>query len=318
MKKACLLLAAGLALTGAITIPGNVDAAGKKIAIIWDSRSDMPNRVTMGFLARVRTLAPDLEVKQHRQLKDMKEVEQVFRECEVTMDGIVVLRSSGAKFLGTADPKVPCFVGATNNPAELGVIKNLNAPEGNVTGVTYFIPYEKRFQIIMSLFPSTKSVGILVEKGHPSGPIEAKGTEVQCKRLGIAYNEVMADDLNSLIEGAKKFAGKVDLIIISNNRLVMDNITNLLPILNQTKTPTFSYADAPVKAGAVAGVAADDIKLGGFLAESVVDVVIKGKPISLVPVKTDPDPRISINESMMRSLGLKFPDAILKGAEIVR
>ena len=318
MKKACLLLAVGVVLAVAIAIPARLDAASKKIAVMWDTKSDMVNNVVMGFLARVRTLAPNLEIKQYRQLRNMKEVETAFHECESVMDGIVVLRSSGAKFLGTANPKVPCFVGSTNNPAELGVIKNLSAPEGNITGVTYFIPYEKRFQIIKSLFPSIKSVGILVEKGHPSGPIEAEGTKIQCRRLNIVYREVVASDLNSLIEGTKKLAGAVDLIIISNNRLVMDNITNLLPILNQTRTPTFSFAEAPVKAGALAGVAADDIKLGGFLAESVVDVVINGKPISQVPVKTDLDPRISIYESMMRSLGLKFPDAILKGAEIVR
>ena len=110
---------------------------------------------------------------------------------------------------------------------------------------------------------------------------------------------------------------QLDFIII-NNRLVMDNITNLLPILNQTKTPTFSFADAPVKSGAVAGVAADDVKLGELLAESVVDVVIKRRPISQVPVKMDPDPQISINESMMKNLGLKFPDAILKKATFVQ
>jgi putative ABC transport system substrate-binding protein len=73
-----------------------------------------------------------------------------------------------------------------------------------------------------------------------------------------------------------------------------------------------------VKSGAVAGVAADDFKLGGMLAESVVDVVVKGKPVSQVPVKIDPDPRISVNESIMRTLGLTFPDTIMKKAEIVK
>ncbi len=60
------------------------------------------------------------------------------------------------------------------------------------------------------------------------------------------------------------------------------------------------------------------MKLGEFLAESSVDVVIGGKPISQVPVKMDLDPRISINQSMMKNLGLKFPEDIMKDAEIVR
>jgi len=194
----------------------------------------------------------------------------------------------------------------------------LDAPEGRVTGVTYFIPYEKRFELIKSLFPNAKRVGLLVEKGHPSTPIEQQGTREQCDRLGITYNEVVAADLKDLLDGTRRLLGSIDLFIISSTRLVMDNLVNLLPIVNPAKVPTFSYADAPVKAGAVAGMAADDAKLGGFLAESVVDVVVKGKPVAQVPVKTDPDPRISINEAMMNSLGLKFPDALLKKAELVR
>jgi putative tryptophan/tyrosine transport system substrate-binding protein len=317
MKK-ILLVAIGAALAFTMAIHENVNAASKSVAVIWEGKAEMANRVAMGFLAKVRTLVPDLEVKQYRQLESLQAAEQVFRECENKMDGIVFLRSSGAQFLATAEPKVPCFFGGCNNPVELGVVKNLNAPGGKVTGVTYWIPYQKRFEIIMSLFPNTKSVGLLVEKGHPGGLIEAQGTREQCKRVGIAYNEAGASDLSTLLDGVKKLAGRVDLILIPANRLISDNMVNMLPILNAAKTPTFSFADAPVKSGAVAGVAADDVKLGELLAESVVDVLIKRKPISQVPVKMDEDPKISVNESMMKRLDLKFPEQILKKAEIVR
>ncbi len=319
MKKIVLLLAMGAAaLAATMAIHENVNAATKEVAVIWEGRAEMANRVAMGFLARVRTLAPELEIKQYRQLKSIQEAEQVFRECENKMDGIVFLRSSGAQFLAKIDPKVPCFVGGCNNPVELGVIKNLRAPEGKVTGVTYWIPYVQRFEIITRLFPNTRKVALLVEKGHAGGLIEAQGTREQCKRIGIEYNEVVASDLTTLLDGVKNLAGKVDLILIPANRLISDNIVNLLPILKVTKTPTFSFADAPVKSGAVAGVAADDIKLGEFLAESVVDVVIGRKPISQVPVKMDLNPRISINQSMMKDLGLKFPEEIMKDAEIIK
>ena len=77
MKKAFLFLAVGFVLIVAIAISGNANAASKKIAVIWDTKSDMVNRVVMGFLAKLRTLAPDMEVKQYRQLKDMNE--QIYR-----------------------------------------------------------------------------------------------------------------------------------------------------------------------------------------------------------------------------------------------
>ncbi|MBI4961674.1 MAG: hypothetical protein HY913_00200 [Desulfomonile tiedjei] len=298
-------------------IAGLSMAQAKEIAVIWDTKSAMVTNVTMGFLPALRSLAPDLKVTLYRELKDMEEAKRVFHEEELKVDGIVFLRSSGAEYLAKVQPKVPCFVGASNNPKELGVIQNLNAPEGKVTGVTYFIPYERRFEIIMSLFPNIKSVALLVEKGHPSGPIEQAGTQQQCRLLGLNYSEVVASNLDELVQGARKL-GKVDLIIIANTRVVMDNITSLLPIFNATKTPMFSFADKPVKSGAVAGIAADDFKLGAMLAESVVDVLIKGKPISQVPVKMDPQPKLTINEAMMTGLGLKFPDEILKAATVLR
>jgi putative ABC transport system substrate-binding protein len=165
--------------------------------------------------------------------------------------------------------------------------------------------------------PNVKSVVLLVEKGHPSGPIEQAGTSEECKRLGISYKEVVASNLKELLDETRKL-GAVDLIILTNTRLVMDNVTNLLAITNPNKIPIFSYADKPVKSGALAGIAADDLKLGGLLAESVVDVIVKNKPISQVPVKLDPKPKLTINEGMMKSLGLNFPETILKEATLVR
>lgn len=316
-QRTLLTVVAGLLVCWFVCFPEVGTAQSKKVAVIWDTKSAMADAVFLGFSSKFRQIAPDVELKVYRHLKNMEEAEKVYRDVEPTVDGIVFLRSAGAEFLAKQKPIVPCFIGATNNPVDLGAVKNLNAPEGMITGVTYFIPYEKRFQIIQSLFPNLKSVGLLVEKGHPGGPIDRRGTAEQCQRLQLGYHEAVVSNLNELLEGARNLAGKVDLFIISSTRLAMDNVVNLLPVANASRTPMFAYADKPVKAGAVAGVAADDVKLGGMLAESVMDVVVKGKPVSQVPVKTDPNPRILINKGMMNSLGLKFPDAVLKEATFV-
>ncbi len=317
MKRLLVLCVVAGLLLGVSGIENPSHAQGKEVAVIWDTKSLMVKNLVKGFLAEIGMLAPDLKITVHGKLKDMDEAVQVFHECESKVDGIVFLRSSGAEYLGKIKPKVPCFVGASNNPQELGVIRNLAAPEGMVTGVTYFIPYKKRFEIIMALFPKIKTVGLLVEEGHPSGRIERAAAKQECDRIGLVYREVVAANLAQLVRETREL-GKVDLVIVTNTRLVMDNLTNLLPITNATKTPVFSFAEKPVKTGAVAGIAADDEKLGAMLAHSVVDVVIKGTPVSMVPVKMDPHPVLTINEPMMKSLGLSFPDAIMKTSTVIR
>ena len=105
----------------------------------------------------------------------MEEGAALFKEFEASKSGIVFLRSNGAGFLGKASPRIPCFIGGCNDPRALGAVNNPSAPEGNITGVTYYIPFAKRFDTIMKLFPNIKTVGVLLEKGHPGTPIEQRG-----------------------------------------------------------------------------------------------------------------------------------------------
>ena len=52
--------------------------------------------------------------------------------------------------------------------------------------------------------------------------------------------------------------------------------------------------------GASAGLAADDYKLGGMLAETVVEAVVKGTPVNKIPVKQDPEPKIVLSDSLAK------------------
>lgn len=297
---------------------GFVQAQDKSVGLMWVGAAGMPKRVMSGFLTRQKEQAPDLKVEIKPEIETMAEAEKIFHQFESTQNGIIFLRSSGAKFLGTVEPKVPAFVGACNNPLYLGAVNSLASPQRNVTGVTYFIPYQNRFQVIKALFPELKSLALLVQKGHPSAPIDQEGTRTQCNLNGIQYYEAEISSADELIQKAEELAPKVDLFVIGNQAMVIDNTVSLLAVSNTTKTPIFAYADKAVKSGAVAGLAADDEKLGRMLADSVIEVVINDIPVSNVPVKMDDDPKLLINEPMMNSMGLKFPSEIVQRAQMIK
>ncbi len=297
---------------------GLVKAQEKSVGLMWVGSSGMAKRVMAGFLARQKEQAPDLKVEIKPDIETMAEAQNLFRAFESTKDGIIFLRSTGAEFLGTIEPKVPAFVGGCNNPLYLGAVDSLASPQGNVTGVTYFIPYQNRFQVIKALFPDVKSLALLVQQGHPSTSIDQQGTKTQCNLSNIQYYEAVVSSADELIQKAEELAPKVDLFIIGNQALIIDNTVSLLAVSNTTKTPIFAYADKAVKSGAVAGLAADDEKLGAMLADSVIEVVINDIPVSNVPVKMDDDPKLLINEPMMKSMGLNFPTELVQKAQMIK
>jgi putative tryptophan/tyrosine transport system substrate-binding protein len=306
---------------GAVSLwldPAACLAADKRIAVMWVGQAEQCNLWSKHFLARLKQIAPQVKVTLKMDLPDMATGEKVFRELESQVDGIVFLRSNGATFLGKAKPKIPCFVGNTNNPQELGVVANLEAPEGNITGATHYLPFEKRFAAIKTLFPKAQRIGLLLEKGHPGSAIDQKGTREQCEKLGMEYHELSPATMDELIAGAKDMAGKVDVMIMSSTALVHDHTEALVPICRTAKVPLFAYADSPVARGALASVGARSEVLGAKLADMVVDVVINGKPVSQVPVAMDPDPRISLNEEAMEAFALKLPPSVLRQARIVK
>lgn len=88
----------------------------------------------------------------------------------------------------------------------------------------------------------------------------------------------------------------------------------LAALLGQPNLPQHHFYD-----GALAGMSANDIsRLGRMLGESVIDVLIKGKAIRDVPVKTDPIPRIYVNIDTADRMGLQISYDFLNAVEIVR
>jgi putative ABC transport system substrate-binding protein len=197
--------------------------------------------------------------------------------------GQIIIRSNAAKWLGKNPPAIPTFIGGCNHPGALGAVKNLEAPEGNITGVTYFLPVETEFEIFKAVLPGLKSVLLLVEKGHAGSPIDQEGTKKTCAKMGIEYNEKVAANIDEAVAAAKAMAGKVSAIIIGTQAKLTDKTEMIVAAAGDT--PVLAYSSKPVQAGALAGFAADDVRLGMMLAESVVDVLLKGKTVKDVPVK---------------------------------
>jgi len=291
-------------------------AAPKTIGLMWVGKSGMADAVTRGFLTRLEQIAPEVKVDVKMNLADMQEGERVFQAFEKQKDGIVFLRSTGARFMGKHPPSVPSFFGGCNNPVALGALKNMETPEGNVTGVTYYLPHSQILDVFQSLFPEAKSLVLLLEKGHPSTAVDRKGTRAACEKRGIKYQEAVCATKQELVLAVKKMRNEADLMIIGNQALIIDNAKMVVTVAKDT--PVTSYAKNAVKLAALAGLVPDDFKLGEMLADSVFDVVVKGKKIKNVPVKTDPSPGLLINHKTMAKLKIEFPQKIMETATIIK
>ena len=292
-----------------------VAAAGPAIGLGWVGKSGMANRVTAGFEKGIKALAPDIQIEYQKEMASTDALAKVVAEWQQTKKGMVIIRSNGAKWLGKNPPSIPTFIGGCNHPAQLGAVKNFEAPEGNITGVTYFLPVKTQFDIFQAVLPEMNSVLLLLETDHPSSLIDQEGTKAVCAQLGIEYSEKFCASEAEAIEAAAAMKGKVSTIIIGNQAMLMETADKIVAAAGQT--PVVSYSNKAVKLGALCGFVADDGKLGYMLAESLVDVLKKGKSIKDTPIKVDPEPQFFVNSKTAQALGIEIPYSILEAATVL-
>jgi len=302
MKYRSKLLPLLLILT-CFSLPTHADTE-KKVGLLWVGKSSMQDRVLKGFMARIEESAPSINVEVKPQLKTIEEASFVVARYAKQKDAVIFLRSTGAKFLAQNPLNIPAFIGGCNNPISLGVASSLNSPDKEITGVTYYLPYEKHFSVIDDTFKNIKSIGLLLEEGHPSSLIDLKGTEEQIKLRGITLHSRLFSSKSELLNETKKLKVDVDLFIIGSQALIFDNTKDIVKFAG--KIPVISYSGKSIEDGAVLGLSPDDQKLGEMLADSVIDVLINEKPISQVPIKTDPSPKLRVNEKMLKFHGIEL------------
>jgi putative ABC transport system substrate-binding protein len=275
----------------------------------------MSNRVLKGLTQGFEALGVNAKLDLHKELASMDDLAKVTKMFKEKYKGQIIIRSNAAKWLGKNPPAIPTFIGGCNHPGALGAVKNLKAPEGNITGVTYFLPIENEFEIFKAVLPELSSVMLIVQKGHAGSPIDQEGTKEVCAKLGIKYQEKVVSNMEEALAAVKEASGKVSAIIQGNQAMLFDNTAAFVAAAGDT--PVLAHSQKPVSAGALTGFAADDVRLGMMLAESVVEVLIKGKAIKDVPVKFDPEPNFYLNAKMAKKFKLNIPYEILETATII-
>ncbi len=286
----------------------------KKVGVMWIGKSGMAKRVITGFDQGIKDKLDKLDVEYIFEIKSKDVALPIYQRYQKEKDAVIFLRSNGLKFMIEHPPEKPTFCGGCTNPKALGAIKNLDNPEGNLTGVTYFLPATKQMDVFKNIFPKLKSVGLLNEKGHPSSSIDQMGTENACKTYGIELHIVEAVDKKEIVLGMSNLVDKVDIFIIGNQAMIIDNAKTIGVVAKNI--PVCSYAEKPIKKNqALCGLTPDDVKLGRMLAESLISVLLEGKKISDVPVKTDTNPLFMVSIPIMNKMRLKIPDNIMQDAK---
>ncbi len=282
------------------------------VGVAWESPSGMADRVLLGMQ---QTLPKEIILDIRKNLEGPEALKKVIAEFESTKNAMVILRSSGAIVLASRSLTIPTFIGAANNPMELGVAESLAKPKKNLSGVTYYLPARMKLETFQQIYPALGNVLLLVEEGHPSSPIDIGETQEAAPELGLS---VEVASCRTLKEAQKAIEDSPEdtSIILGSQALFIDNASALVQVAG--KRPIFSYSEKPVEKGAFCGVVAEDVKLGTILGNMISKVLLQGVDVNSLGIETDPEPKLFLNVSRIEALGLNIPYDLLETATLIQ
>jgi ABC-type uncharacterized transport system substrate-binding protein len=232
---------------------------------------------------------------------------------------IVAATTPAAVAAKAATLTVPIVFETAGDPVALGLIKSVNRPEGNVTGVTQLssAAVPKRVGLLHELVPMVKVVGLLLNPNDPKADIQAREVETAAGALGLQIEVVKMTAIGEVDAAFATLAQRgVRALIVGSSELFTRLREPLAALAAQQVIPTIYQYREYVGAGGL-------VSYGASLTNSYHQVgvyvgqILKGVKPTELPVMQVAKFELVINLKAAKALNLDIPASILAIADEV-
>ena len=212
-----------------------------------------------------------------------------------------------AKAAGTT---IPIVFEIGYDPIRLGLVTNLNKPDGNITGVTQLnaLVTPKRLELLHELVPKAEVVGLLV---NPTNPILSE-TEINGAKSAAHNFSITLHVLNATNEGEFEgvFAKLIEIgargLVVGADPLFVSRSARLGDLAARHSIPAVFENRSFAAAGGLASYGSDAIDSYRLTGVYVARVLKGEKPVDL-PVQQGTKLQLVINARAASALGIVVP-----------
>lgn len=225
--------------------------------------------------------------------------------------------TSDAEAAKGASPTVPIvFVGA--DPVGTGLVKSLERPGGNVTGLTVASHARgRRLALLKEAVPGLSRVAVLVNLAYASVPFQLRQIEMAAQSLAVSLQRLEvrdSRDLNDALVAVTR--GHADGLIVLHHPLFAREARRLADFAVRSRTPMLAPYARIAEAGGLLAYE-PDVLYPFRRAATYIDRILKGANPGQLPVEESTKFSLVVNLRAARTLGLRVPQALRARADQV-
>ena len=234
------------------------------------------------------------------------------------MDLVLAVATPAAQAAATAITNIPVLFTAVTDPKSAELVKENNAPGGNVTGTSDMNPVADQIALIKEVVPTAATVGIVYASGEVNSQIQVDKAKEAAAANGVEIKTATVTQVGE-IPTALDSLGQVDAIYVPTDNMIVSGIDAVMQYSSSKKVPVFSGDTGPVEEhGAIATLGLDYEKLGYQTGQMAVKILTEGADPATMPVEEQTEFDLVVNKKGAADIGLEIPQAVLdKAAKVV-
>lgn len=243
--------------------------------------------------------------------------------AELVAKGVVAIAATGdvasARAAQSASNNVPVVFTIGGDPVRHGLVRSINRPGGNVTGVLFNqnVLGAKRVELLREIAPSVSRVALLMNPTNPNVKIEQADAEAGAKKLGLKTVTLNASNASELDAAFKQLLDiKADGFITGTDPIVLDRRGQIVSFANQHKLPGVYFVRQFATAGGLLSYG-PSISWMYRQAGEYVGQILKGANPAEMPILQPTQFELVINLKTAHAYSLTIPLTLLALADEV-
>ncbi|NDY58791.1 ABC transporter substrate-binding protein [Desulfovibrio sulfodismutans] len=230
-------------------------------------------------------------------------------------DLVMAIATPSAQAAAQKIKDIPVLFSAVSDPVGAGLVASLDAPGGNVTGMTDMSPVDRQLELMREIKPDLHTLGVIYNAGEANSVSQLELLKAEAKKRGIDTVEATVTNSSGVFQAAKSLVGKCDAIYIPLDNTVVSALESAIKICTESKLPLFSSDNDSVPRGTIAAVAIDYGRMGEQTAVMAKRILVGGKKPAAMPVEQLQDLEVVVNKKAAADMGVTLPESVLKKAD---
>ncbi len=209
---------------------------------------------------------------------------------------------------------IPVIITAVTDPVDAGLADSLESPGGNVTGTTDMNPVKEQLALVKQLTTGTR-VGIIYNSGESNSEVQVVIAKAAAAELGLELVITTISNSSEVKAAAESLSSKVDAFYVPTDNTVVSALDSVIEVAGSNKLPIVAGEAESVKQGALITYGLDYYNLGFQTGQMAAKMLKEGLKPKDMPIESQKQPKLYINETAAKKIGITIPQDLLDRAD---